>query len=176
RKHNFYLRPDSLLYLPNEEPVLGYLKFSAKGTKQEVFGMPIPDNLITADIQGIPKKEPRFDDEEAEVQRALEEILKSVYDAPRGPLPPVVIRESERTSTPTESSGHDESSSLYAKLGLKDSEVESDEDVLGIDAGVSDEGQAGPNPGEQDEGQAAKNMPKGQNAVKKNTNFSPKNL
>nr|GFC38821.1 hypothetical protein [Tanacetum cinerariifolium] len=33
RKHKFYPRPDSLLHLPNEEPVLGYLKFSAKGTK-----------------------------------------------------------------------------------------------------------------------------------------------
>nr|GFB05096.1 hypothetical protein [Tanacetum cinerariifolium] len=43
----------------------------------------------------IPEKEPRFDDEEADVQRALEESLKSVYDAPRGPLPPMVIREPE---------------------------------------------------------------------------------
>nr|GEW86892.1 hypothetical protein [Tanacetum cinerariifolium] len=34
------------------KPVLGYLKFSAKGTKGEVFGMPIPGSLITADIQG----------------------------------------------------------------------------------------------------------------------------
>nr|GEY23375.1 hypothetical protein [Tanacetum cinerariifolium] len=29
----------------------GYLKFSAKGTKREVFGMPIPGNLITADLR-----------------------------------------------------------------------------------------------------------------------------
>nr|GEY92650.1 copia protein [Tanacetum cinerariifolium] len=29
----------------------GYLKFSAKGTKREVFGMPIPGCLITADLQ-----------------------------------------------------------------------------------------------------------------------------
>nr|GFC39346.1 hypothetical protein [Tanacetum cinerariifolium] len=43
--------------------------------------------------EGIPEKEPRFDDEEANLQRAVEESLKSVYDAPRGPLPPVVIRE-----------------------------------------------------------------------------------
>nr|GEY17875.1 retrovirus-related Pol polyprotein from transposon TNT 1-94 [Tanacetum cinerariifolium] len=54
RKHKFHPRPDSPLHLPNEEPVLGYLKFSAKGTKREVFGMPIPDNLITTDIQGEP--------------------------------------------------------------------------------------------------------------------------
>ncbi|GJW11173.1 hypothetical protein Tco_1577000 [Tanacetum coccineum] len=51
-KHKFHPRPGSPLHLPNEEPVLGYLKFSAKGTKREVFGMPIPNNLITADIQG----------------------------------------------------------------------------------------------------------------------------
>nr|GEY87357.1 ribonuclease H-like domain-containing protein [Tanacetum cinerariifolium] len=174
-KHKFHPRPDSPLHLPNEEPSLGYLKFSAKGTKREVFGMPIPNELITADIQceqyykeylekvakhqrylvgeegsdpdspapkptkatkkskpsapkadlsppvtkpassqqpkpkpapiksqekkyestdeGIPENEPRFDDEEADIQRAVEENLKSVYDAPRGTLPPVVIRE-----------------------------------------------------------------------------------
>nr|GEU94012.1 hypothetical protein [Tanacetum cinerariifolium] len=148
RKHKFHPRPDSPLHLPNEEPVLGYLKFSAKGTKREVFGMPIPSNLITSDIQarksrpgfvtkrrkpasslrsvdetvaeGIPEKEPRVDDEEADV----------------------------RTSTPTGSSIHDESSSLYAELGLTDSEVESDEDLSGIDAIVQGEGQAGPNPGD----------------------------
>nr|GFA32690.1 hypothetical protein [Tanacetum cinerariifolium] len=117
--------------------------------------------------EGIPEKEPRFDYEEADVQRALEESLKSVYDAPWVSLPPVVIRESDsgkyqplsevlgkgkenvsdeqvvldlltlqtpkkkspadqfifqrRTSTPIESSGHDESSSLYAELGLTNS-------------------------------------------------------
>nr|GFD48847.1 histone deacetylase 14 [Tanacetum cinerariifolium] len=29
----------------------GYLKFSAKGTKREVFGMPILGSLITADLR-----------------------------------------------------------------------------------------------------------------------------
>nr|GEU56965.1 copia protein [Tanacetum cinerariifolium] len=51
RRHMFHPRPDSPLHLPNEEPVLGYLKFSAKGTKREVFGILIPGSLITADIQ-----------------------------------------------------------------------------------------------------------------------------
>nr|GEY89084.1 hypothetical protein [Tanacetum cinerariifolium] len=178
-KQKFHLRLDSPLHLPNEEPILGYIKFSAKGTKREVFGMPIPNKLITANIQGIPEKEPRFDDEEADVQRALEESLKNVYDAPRGLLLPVVISEPDsgkyqplpekkspaeqfifqrRTSTPTESSGYDVSSSLYVELGLTDSEVKSNEDVPGIDAGVQDEGQAGPNLGEQDEGQAGPNL------------------
>nr|GFA31706.1 E-beta-farnesene synthase [Tanacetum cinerariifolium] len=178
-KHKFHPRPDSPLHLPNKEPGLGYLKFSAKGTKREVFGMPIPNELIIADIQGnqyykeypekvakhqrylaseegsdpdypapkpakatkkskpsapkadlrpppspakrskpglvtkrhkptsslravdesvdegIPEKEPRFDDEEADIQRAVKESLKSVHDAPRSPLLPVVIIEPE---------------------------------------------------------------------------------
>ncbi|GJW35965.1 retrovirus-related pol polyprotein from transposon TNT 1-94, partial [Tanacetum coccineum] len=51
-KHKFYPRPGSPLHLPNEEPVLGYLKFSTKGTKREVFGMPILNDLITDDIRG----------------------------------------------------------------------------------------------------------------------------
>nr|GEZ75056.1 uncharacterized mitochondrial protein AtMg00810-like [Tanacetum cinerariifolium] len=51
-QHKFYPRPDSPLHLPFEEYVLGYLKFSAKGTKREVFRMPIPNDLITADIRG----------------------------------------------------------------------------------------------------------------------------
>nr|GEU48932.1 hypothetical protein [Tanacetum cinerariifolium] len=166
-KQKFHLRPDSPLHLPNEEPILGYIN-SLRSIDESVD-------------EGIPEKEPRFDDEEADVQRALEESLKNVYDAPRGPLPPMVISEPDsgkyqplletpkkkspaeqfifqrHTSTPTESSGHDVSSSLYAELGLTDSEVESDEDVPGIDAGVQDKGQTRPNLGEQDEGQAGPN-------------------
>nr|GEU61428.1 monodehydroascorbate reductase [Tanacetum cinerariifolium] len=51
-KHKFHLRPDSPLHLPYREYVLGYLKFSAKGTKQEVFGMLILNEIITDDIRG----------------------------------------------------------------------------------------------------------------------------
>ncbi|GKE28231.1 hypothetical protein Tco_1443615, partial [Tanacetum coccineum] len=47
----FHPRPESPLYLPTKEPILGYLKFSAKGTKREVFRMPIPNELITDDIR-----------------------------------------------------------------------------------------------------------------------------
>nr|GEY65461.1 histone deacetylase 14 [Tanacetum cinerariifolium] len=236
RKHKFHPRPDSPLHLPNEEPVLVYLKFSAKETNREVFGMPIPGNLIIVDIQGkpyyqeylekvakhksyltgeqgsdpdspaskpakatkksktpvpkadprppvtkpassqqpepkpalakskgkkrklvtetsdkpsparrsksglvskrhkpisslrsvdesvaegIPKKEPRVDDEEADIQRALEESLKSIYDAPRGLL---------RTGGPNPG--------------------DQDEGQAGLNPDVQDEGQAGPNPGD----------------------------
>nr|GEX28160.1 retrovirus-related Pol polyprotein from transposon TNT 1-94 [Tanacetum cinerariifolium] len=172
RRHKFHPRPDSPLHFPNEEPVLGYLKFSAKGTKREVFGMLIPGCLITADIQeasyyqeylanvakhrrclagetgsdpdspapkptkparkpkstapkapprpslkkskygfvpkkrtlksvaksvakDAPAKEPQVAAEDADMHKALEESLKSMYDVPRGPLSPVVIREPE---------------------------------------------------------------------------------
>ncbi|GKF80957.1 hypothetical protein Tco_0239559 [Tanacetum coccineum] len=42
----------SPLHLPTEEPVLGHLKFSAKGSKREVFGMTIPNELINDVIRG----------------------------------------------------------------------------------------------------------------------------
>ncbi|GJR19402.1 hypothetical protein Tco_0967929 [Tanacetum coccineum] len=314
RKHKFHPRPESPLHLPTEEPILGYLKFSAKGTKREVFGMPILNELITDDIrgadyynaylnkvakhqrylageevsdpdslapkpakstkpkitkqakpiapkaatkkhqpaptkpkekkrkqaketteatppakrakagkvakkrtlkksqqlvdefvdEGIPLTEPGFGDLETDTQRAIEESLKDVYGAHRGPLPPVVFRETDtgkfqplpevegkgkekvgaeqaarvllnlqtpkkksptkqyifqrRTSPPTKPSGHDESSSLYAELGLTESDMESNEEVPPVvKSGAPDEGHAGPNPGIQDEGQAGPN-------------------
>ncbi|GJT60922.1 hypothetical protein Tco_1004455, partial [Tanacetum coccineum] len=136
--------------------------------------------------------------------RAIKESLKDAHGAPRGPLPPMVFRETDtgkfqplleverkgkeivgveqaaqvllnlqtpkkkspaeqyifqrRTSAPTEPSGHDESSSLYAELGLSDSDTESDEEVPPVvKSGAQEEGQAGPNPGKQDEGQAGPN-------------------
>nr|GEU51213.1 hypothetical protein [Tanacetum cinerariifolium] len=190
RKHKFHPRPDSPLYLPNEEPVLGYLKVSSKGTKREVFGMPIPDSLITKDIQEAsyyqeylakvaqhrrylagetgsdmdspapkptkpakkpksmaPKAPPR-PSVDADMQRALEESLKSMYDVPRGPLPPVVIREPE-------SAKYQPLPEVPEKGKTKlDSEEESEKVVPGADAGGQGEGQAGPDPGAQAEGQA----------------------
>ncbi|GKE89262.1 hypothetical protein Tco_1566737, partial [Tanacetum coccineum] len=272
-KHKFNSRPGSPLHLPNEEPVLGYLKgkqyYNAylekvvkhqrylvgeevsdpdspapkldkttkhKATKKSKPSAPkaapltkpaisvapspakrskagkvtkkqkpkSPLQLIDEFVdEGVPENEPRVDDEEATTQRAIEESLKEVHDAHRGPLPSVVIREpnsrkfqplpevqgkgkekvsdeqvaldlltlqtpkkkspteqyifQRHTSTPTESSGHDESYSLYAELGLTISETESNEEVPGIVARVQDEGQAGPNPGEHDEGKAGPN-------------------
>ncbi|GKC67895.1 hypothetical protein Tco_1100493, partial [Tanacetum coccineum] len=128
---------------------------------------------------GVPDKEPMYGDEEADTQRAIEASLKEIHDAPQGPLPPVVIREPEsrkfqplpetpkkkspaeqyifqrRTPASTEPSGHEEASSLYAELGLSDSDTKSDEEVPPmVKSGAQDEGQGGPNPGIQDEGEA----------------------
>nr|GEV56310.1 integrase, catalytic region, zinc finger, CCHC-type, peptidase aspartic, catalytic [Tanacetum cinerariifolium] len=221
-KHTFHPRPDSLLHLPYEEYILGYLMFSAKGTKREVFRMPILNELIIADIrgeqyykeylekvakhqrylaseegsdpdspapmpakatkkskpsapkatpvtklavaksskstssqqpkpkpaptktqekkhefvdEGIPKREPRFDDKEAYMQRAVEESLKSVHDAHRGPLPPMTPKKmspaeqyifQRRTPAPTKPAGHAESPSIYAELGQAGSNLDYD--------------------------------------------------
>nr|GEZ53179.1 monodehydroascorbate reductase [Tanacetum cinerariifolium] len=265
RQHKFHPRPDSPLNLPNEEPILGYLKFSAKGTKREFFGMPIPGRLITSDIQealyyqeylakvtkhqrylagetrsdldspapkptktarkpkpmapkvhprpsvsktvsstqpeptsapaktqgkkrkltteisdkpskaiksrhgfvskkrkpistlrsvdesvpeDVPTKEPRVDDEEADVQRALEESMKSMYDVPRGPLPPVVIREPESGKYQPLPEVPRKGKEKVIEEQVAHSEEESKEDVPGADTGGQGEGQAGPDPGQ----------------------------
>ncbi|GJZ85607.1 retrovirus-related pol polyprotein from transposon TNT 1-94, partial [Tanacetum coccineum] len=126
--------------------------------------------------EGVPEQEPVYGDEEADIQRAVELSIKEQAKRTQGPARPVVIREpdsgriqplpdvlgkgKEKASdeqrhipTTTEPSGHAESPSLYAKLGLTDSETESDEEVSPeINDGTQNEGQAGPNPGDQDEG------------------------
>ncbi|GKA43225.1 hypothetical protein Tco_0735949 [Tanacetum coccineum] len=297
RLHNFHPRPESPLHLPTEEPVLGNLKFSAKGTKREVFGMTIPNELINDVIrgadyyeaylnkvakhqrflageevsdpdspapkpakparqtkpkptkqskptepkaaskkpkpapakpqekkrkpvsesseapplakrakagkvvkkrtvksskqlvdefidEGVPAAKPRLEDtEEAILQKVLEESLTDAYPTQRGPLPPVVFRETDtgklqplpevpgkgkekvgeeqaaqvllnlqapkkkslteqyifqrHTPVPSEPAGHEESSSLYAELGLSGSDTESEEDnAFWLDVGL----------------------------------------
>ncbi|GJS06190.1 hypothetical protein Tco_0362986 [Tanacetum coccineum] len=144
------------------------------GTKQEVFGMPIPNNLITADIQGeqycnsylekVTKHQRYLAGEEvSDPDSPAPKLAKATKpkaakkSKPSVPKAAPVTKPAASNSAPTEPLGHDESSSLYAKLGLTDSETESDEEVPGIDARDQDEGQAAPNPGIQDEGQAGSN-------------------
>ncbi|GKE67590.1 hypothetical protein Tco_1521751, partial [Tanacetum coccineum] len=201
---------------------------SAKGTKREVFGMPIPNELITDDIRGAdyydaylekvakhqryiaseevsdpdspapkpakstkPKitKQAKLAKETTEAtppaKRAKagkvakkqtlkrSQYLKDAHGAHRGPLPHVVFRETDTGKfqplpevegkgkekvAPTEPSGHDESLSLYVKLGLTESDTKSDEEMPPIvKSGDQDEGQARPDPGIQDKGQAKPN-------------------
>nr|GEW38526.1 integrase, catalytic region, zinc finger, CCHC-type, peptidase aspartic, catalytic [Tanacetum cinerariifolium] len=204
RRHKFHPRPDSPLHLPNEEPVLGYLKFSAKGTKRERSSgclflvvlsqqtykrLPTTRNIwqmwpsikgkkrsmksvAALEAEDVPVMEPQVAAEDTDLQKALEESMKTAYALPRGPLLPVVIREpesgkyqplpdvpgkgkakvtEERVSEPTGSSRHDESP--YAVLGQLDSEDDSEKVVLGADEGGQGEGQAGPDLGAQAEDQ-----------------------
>ncbi|GJU85844.1 hypothetical protein Tco_1293390 [Tanacetum coccineum] len=54
RKHNLHQRSESLLHLAEEDLRLGNLKFVPKGEKYEVFGMQIPNVLITDSIRNAP--------------------------------------------------------------------------------------------------------------------------
>ncbi|GKF67869.1 retrovirus-related pol polyprotein from transposon TNT 1-94, partial [Tanacetum coccineum] len=127
--------------------------------------------------EGTPEKEPAHDDEEANLQRALELSLKEQGERTQGAARPVVIREPDsgriqpllETPKPknpadqfifqrrppmlTGPSKHVDSPSLDVKLALTDSEMESEEEVPVIKAGDQDEGHARPNPSEQDKGQ-----------------------
>ncbi|GJV03558.1 retrovirus-related pol polyprotein from transposon TNT 1-94, partial [Tanacetum coccineum] len=52
-KHNIYPRTGSPLYYSHEESILNTLKFVGKDGR-EIFGMPIPDALLTDEIKGAP--------------------------------------------------------------------------------------------------------------------------
>nr|GFB62965.1 hypothetical protein [Tanacetum cinerariifolium] len=115
RRHKFHPRPFSPLHLPNEETVLGYLKFSANGTKREVFGILVasssqkfnrlhttrniwqkwPSTEEETKAKEVLAMEPQVVAEDTDLQKALEESMETAYALPRGPLPPVVIREPE---------------------------------------------------------------------------------
>nr|GEV59296.1 hypothetical protein [Tanacetum cinerariifolium] len=178
KRNPFHPRPDSPLHIPNEEPILGYLKFSAKGKMREVFGMSFlvalsphtfkrlhttrniwqrwPSisgkkcslkNVVESVAEGEPAKEPQVATKDTNLQKALEESMKSMYVAPRGPLPPVVIRE-------LKSGKYQPLPEVLGKGKAKsDSDEESEKVVLGADERGQDEGQARPDPGAQAEGQ-----------------------
>ncbi|GJW74178.1 monodehydroascorbate reductase [Tanacetum coccineum] len=54
RNNNIHRRPDSAIHYTGDDYVLGNLKFVPKGETVEVFGMAIPDPLITEAIQQSP--------------------------------------------------------------------------------------------------------------------------
>nr|GEW08789.1 retrovirus-related Pol polyprotein from transposon TNT 1-94 [Tanacetum cinerariifolium] len=207
-KHKIHPRFGSPLYYSHNESVLNTLRYVGKDGK-EIFGMPIPDALLTDEIKGAaergatnsskatkvtkpkaakaakpasepkPKpaptqptkaapekkqklvKEPAYNEEEANLQWALELSLKEQAERTQGPARPVVIREpnsgrsqqllevqgkgkeKRHTPMPAEASGPVESPSLDAELDLPDSETESDDEMLKINTGDQDEGQAG---------------------------------
>nr|GEY28199.1 hypothetical protein [Tanacetum cinerariifolium] len=93
-KHKFHPRPDSPLHFPYEEYILGYLKFSAKGTKREVFGMPISNELITAGI--------RRSDPDSPAPKPAKVTKKSKPSAPKaGPVTkPVAAQQPKPKPTP----------------------------------------------------------------------------
>ncbi|GJY00934.1 retrovirus-related pol polyprotein from transposon TNT 1-94 [Tanacetum coccineum] len=83
-------------------------------------------------VEGVSVEEPAYNEEEANIQRALELSLQDQGERTQGPARPVVIREPDsRRLQPLPEAGPN--------------------------PGNQDEGQAGPNPGDQDEDQAGSN-------------------
>nr|GEV57362.1 putative Gag-Pol polyprotein [Tanacetum cinerariifolium] len=121
------------------------------------------DRIEVLCTEDVPVEEPAYNEEEANLQQALELSLKEQAEQTQGPARPVVIREPDigrihplldvqgkgkekRTPMPTEASGPAESPSLDAKIALTDSEIESDDVVPKINTGDQDEDHARPNP------------------------------
>ncbi|GJW80414.1 hypothetical protein Tco_0144389 [Tanacetum coccineum] len=101
RLHNFHPRPESPLHLPTEEPVLGHLKFSAKGSKREVFGMTIPNELINEVIRGADYYD-AYLEKVAKHQRYIagEELSNPESPAPK-PAKPTKQAKPKATEQPT---------------------------------------------------------------------------
>ncbi|GJV56954.1 hypothetical protein Tco_1457959 [Tanacetum coccineum] len=101
RLHNFHPRPESPLHLPTEEPVLGHLKFSAKGSKREVFGMTIPNELINNVIRGADYYD-AYLEKVAKHQRYIagEELSDPESPAPK-PAKPIKQAKPKETEQPT---------------------------------------------------------------------------
>ncbi|GKE37891.1 hypothetical protein Tco_1461296, partial [Tanacetum coccineum] len=99
--HNFHPRPDSPLHMPTEEPVLGHLKFSAKGSKREVFEMSIPNEFINDVIRGADYYE-AYLNKVAKHQRYIagEELSDPESPAPK-PAKPTKQAKPKATEQPT---------------------------------------------------------------------------
>ncbi|GJY06693.1 hypothetical protein Tco_0373747 [Tanacetum coccineum] len=115
------------LHYSHEESILNTLKFVRKDGR-EVFGMPIPDVLLTDEITSAPYYN-RYLEHVAEYQRWK-------------------WKSEDLTDSKTES---DEEVSPVINVGTQD------EGQAGPNPGDQDKGHAGPNPGIQDEGQAGSN-------------------
>ncbi|GJU21129.1 hypothetical protein Tco_1154471 [Tanacetum coccineum] len=171
----FRLLKKPIMIISNTEP---------KEPNGSCFGMPIPNELIIDDIRGadyydaylkkVAKCEEVSDPDSPAPKPAKStkpKITKQAKPVAPKPLEAWNVakkRNLKRISAadrlefvdeaPTEPSGHDASSSLYAELGMTKSDTESDKDEPPVvKSGAPDEGQAGPNPGIQDEGQAGPN-------------------
>ncbi|GJX16533.1 retrovirus-related pol polyprotein from transposon TNT 1-94, partial [Tanacetum coccineum] len=134
-------------------------KVAKKRTLKELSSLgpqpPVGQEPESGKFQPLPEVPGKGKDKVGEEQ-AAQVLLNLQTPKKKSPAEQYIFQ--RRTPAPTEHSGHEESSSLYAELGLSDSDTESDEEMPPVvTSGAQDEGQAGPNPGIQDEGQAGPN-------------------
>nr|GFB82222.1 hypothetical protein [Tanacetum cinerariifolium]GFC09585.1 hypothetical protein [Tanacetum cinerariifolium] len=124
----------------------------AKKSKYGFIGKKCTLKSVVASIaEDVLAMGPQVAVEDANLQQDLEESMKSIYDVPRGSLPPVVIRDpkSRKFQPLLEVLGNGKE-----KLTEKQSESQESEKVMpGADEGGQGEGQAGPDADAQAEGQ-----------------------
>nr|GEW81767.1 retrovirus-related Pol polyprotein from transposon TNT 1-94 [Tanacetum cinerariifolium] len=159
-KHNIHPRTGLPLHYSHDENVLNTLKFVRKDGR-EIFGMPIPDALLTDEIKGapyygeyqdvedVPVEEPAYNEEEANLQWAFELSLKEQTERTQGPARSMVIREpdSKRIQPLPDVQGKRKENTIDEQAA---------HDLLTL-LNPKNKSHAGPNPGIQDEGQARLN-------------------
>ncbi|GJZ87505.1 retrovirus-related pol polyprotein from transposon TNT 1-94 [Tanacetum coccineum] len=102
-KHNIHLRPGSALHYSHEENILNTLRYVGKDGR-DIFGMPIPDALLTDAIKSAPYYI-SYLEHATEYQRYLnEEHDKADDKSPK----PASSQPPKPTPTPTESSKKDQ--------------------------------------------------------------------
>ncbi|GKC28852.1 hypothetical protein Tco_1036146, partial [Tanacetum coccineum] len=114
--------------------------------------------------EGIPLTEPGFGDLEADTQRAIVECLKDAHSVPRGPLPPVVFRETntgkfqplpEVKGKGKEKVGAEQATQVLLNLQTPKKKSQAEQYIFQrheeippvVKSGDQDEGRAGPDPG-----------------------------
>ncbi|GKF54388.1 hypothetical protein Tco_0161298 [Tanacetum coccineum] len=88
-RHNIHRRPESPIYVNGDDFPLGNLKFVSKGEKDEVFGKPLPKELITEAIQNSPYYQQYLDmvARKPTAKRDEQKKTASAADKPKKPKP-----------------------------------------------------------------------------------------
>ncbi|GJY65089.1 hypothetical protein Tco_0466549, partial [Tanacetum coccineum] len=106
----------------------------------------------TGKLQPLPEV-PAKGKEKVGEEQAAQVLLNLQTPKKKSPVEQYIFQ--RRSHVPTDTSGHEDSTSLYAELGLSGSDTDSDEATPPvIRSKTQDEGQARSDPGKPDEGQA----------------------
>ncbi|GJT29285.1 hypothetical protein Tco_0909560, partial [Tanacetum coccineum] len=149
--------------VPDKEPMYGDEEADTQRAIEEslkevpgAHGGPLPPVVFrepdTGKFQPLPEV-PGKGKEKVGEEQAAQVLLNLQTPKKKNPAEQFIFQ--RRTPAPTIPSSHEESSSLYAELGLTDSETDSDNEVSrDINPKAHIEGQAGSDPGKQVEAQA----------------------
>ncbi|GKA38135.1 hypothetical protein Tco_0730686 [Tanacetum coccineum] len=149
--------------VPDKEPMYGDEEADTQRAIEEslkevpgAHGGPLPPVVFrepdTGKFQPLPEV-PGKGKEKVGEEQAAQVLLNLQTPKKKNPAEQFIFQ--RRTPAPTVPSSHEESSSLYAELGLTDSETDSDNEVSrDINPKAHIEGQAGSDPGKQVEAQA----------------------